>query len=531
VPNRYLSENGSIGEFAAQYVRMSKDEQDYSTFNQEEAIAAYAFAHNFKVIHTYRDEGRSGLLFDSRPGLKQLLDDVQSGHANFTAILVYDVSRWGRFQDVDEGAYYEQLCKRAGVRVIFCAEEFENDGSLVSTLLKAMQRVEAAKYSRRLSVKVFAGQCNLVRRGFWQGAAPGYGLRRALIDANGSPKTILAQGERKYIQSDRVILVPGPPHEIETVRRVFESFVSEQKSTTEIAAELNSEGITNGYGRLWTKTSVRKVLTSEKYVGTNLFNRCSMKLKGKVVRNAPEQWIRVEGAFEAIVDRPLFAAAQKIGQKNRCGISNEEMLGRLAVLFAQMGHLSCKIINEAEGLPHSTLYRTRFGKLSSAYEQIGYQQKGSSEYRAIKRALADRFAEIAEGVTADIKKAGMAPLAGETASTFKIGSQVFSLFVVRHAHTATKCRAWVIRSSKGFGSDRIIAVRMDRTNWYPLDYLLLPTKLMHPHRINLAIRNFSLFEPYRFQSIDALVTSIGALVASSVELDPGLDRQPDQHDD
>ena len=112
------SRRDAIGEPAAQYVRMSTDEQDYSTLNQAEAIAAYALAHNLTVIRTYRDDGRSGLVFDSRPGLKQLLSDVQSGQANYSAILVYDVSRWGRFQDVDEGAYYEQVCKRAGVRVI-----------------------------------------------------------------------------------------------------------------------------------------------------------------------------------------------------------------------------------------------------------------------------------------------------------------------------------------------------------------------------------------------------------------------------
>src|SRR4030095_16883446 len=104
---------------------------------------------------------------------------------------------------------------------------------------------EAAKFSRGLSIRVFAGQCNLVRRGFWQGGAPGYGLRRALIDANGSPRTILAHGERKFIQSDRVILVPGPASEVEIVRRIFNSFIAERKSAVEIAAELNSEGVVN----------------------------------------------------------------------------------------------------------------------------------------------------------------------------------------------------------------------------------------------------------------------------------------------
>ena len=35
-------------------------------------------------------------------GLKQLIADVESGTADFDVILVYDVSRWGRFLDIDE---------------------------------------------------------------------------------------------------------------------------------------------------------------------------------------------------------------------------------------------------------------------------------------------------------------------------------------------------------------------------------------------------------------------------------------------
>jgi len=58
-----------------------------------------------------------------------LIDDVRSGVADFSAILVYDVSRWGRFQDADESAYYEFICKEAGITVHYCAEQFENDGS------------------------------------------------------------------------------------------------------------------------------------------------------------------------------------------------------------------------------------------------------------------------------------------------------------------------------------------------------------------------------------------------------------------
>jgi len=137
------------------------------------------------------DEGRSGLRLAGRDALRQLIDDVQSGKANFTAILVYDVSRWGRFQDADESAYYEYICKRAGISVHYCAEQFENDGSPVSTIVKGVKRAMAGEYSRELSAKVFAGQCRLIERGFRQGGPAGFGLRRQLIDQSKNPKANL----------------------------------------------------------------------------------------------------------------------------------------------------------------------------------------------------------------------------------------------------------------------------------------------------------------------------------------------------
>jgi DNA invertase Pin-like site-specific DNA recombinase len=61
-------------------------------------------------------------------------------------VLVYDVSRWGRFQDSDESAYYEYRCRRAKIAVHYCAEPFPNDGSVTAALLKALKRAMAAEY-------------------------------------------------------------------------------------------------------------------------------------------------------------------------------------------------------------------------------------------------------------------------------------------------------------------------------------------------------------------------------------------------
>ena len=97
--------------------------------------------------------------------LQKLIADVESGAADYTLILVYDVSRWGRFQDADESAYYEYICKRRGIHVVYVAEQFENDGSPVSTIVKGVKRAMAGEYSRELSAKVFIGQCRLIELG------------------------------------------------------------------------------------------------------------------------------------------------------------------------------------------------------------------------------------------------------------------------------------------------------------------------------------------------------------------------------
>jgi DNA invertase Pin-like site-specific DNA recombinase len=88
---------------------MSTEHQQYSTANQDDVIREYATKRGFEIVRTYADEGKSGLRVEGRESLKHLIADVQSGAADFDAILVYDVSRWGRFQDADESAYYEYL--------------------------------------------------------------------------------------------------------------------------------------------------------------------------------------------------------------------------------------------------------------------------------------------------------------------------------------------------------------------------------------------------------------------------------------
>src|SRR5271156_4129053 len=319
---------------------MSTEHQQYSPQNQGDIIDKYANDHNMEIVKVYSDHGRSGLNIAGREGLNQLMADVEAKRTTFTSLLVYDVSRWGRFQDVDESAYYEYVLKRAGIRVHYCAEQFENDGSMSSSVLKTLKRSMAAEYSRELSVKVFSGQCRLIEMGFRQGGPAGYGLRRQLIDRDQVPKGLLGRGERKSLQTDRVILVPGPENEIAVVQQIYDLFVNEGKTEREISEALNGRGILGEYERPWTRSTVHQVLTNPKYIGANIYNRRSFKLKHKRVNNPVQMWIWRDGAFAPIVDAGIFEQARKIIEGRHHHLSDEDLLERLKELLRIRGRLS-----------------------------------------------------------------------------------------------------------------------------------------------------------------------------------------------
>jgi DNA invertase Pin-like site-specific DNA recombinase len=114
---------------AAIYVRTATKPQQDLISNQVDAIRKYAKRRGLQIVKEYVDEGKSGLNVQNRESLTQLIRDVQNGQINFSFVLLYDVSRWGRFQDADESAYYEYICRLTGVSVHYCAPHLERDNS------------------------------------------------------------------------------------------------------------------------------------------------------------------------------------------------------------------------------------------------------------------------------------------------------------------------------------------------------------------------------------------------------------------
>ena len=357
----------------AQYLRMSTDQQQYSLLNQATAIAKYAALRGFKVVRTYEDAGRSGLVLRERPGLQALLKDVVGHNIQYKAILVYDVSRWGRFQDSDESAAYEFICKSAGIPVHYCAEQFSNDTSISSSVMKALKRAMAAEYSRELGVKSYEGQKRLAQLGFRVGGSAGYGLRRMLLSSTGERIGVLGHGEHKHVSDERVILVPGPSSEVAIVRRIY-SLALKGMTHVAIARELNRLHIPYRPGREWSYWMVERILKRDKYIGSNVWGQTSKKMHGAEVKLPRRDWVIIANAFEPIINQKTFDRVQKIRAHITANKSDAMLLGDLKRLWKKEGSLSEIIIDKSRQVAAATTYYARFGSLRNAYRSIGYSQ-------------------------------------------------------------------------------------------------------------------------------------------------------------
>lgn len=397
----------------AQYLRMSTDEQKLSLSYQAAAIQIYARRHGFAVSKTYEDAGRSGLTLQRRKGLTQLLQDVVTGNHDFRAVLVYDVSRWGRFQDTDESAHYEFLCRSAGVPVHYCAEPFKNNTSSPAVVMKTLKRVMAAEYSRELSERLTRSKIILTKRGFRAGGASGYGLRRMLISPDGSEKRVLAHGEIKDIVTGRVVLVPGPKREVRTVRTIYRLRTAKRMSYNAIAEYLSRKGITPP-SIPWTGGQVAEILTNPKYAGWATWRRTTGPLGTKSVEVPQSHWIAREGAFKPLVDRATYDEAQRVANDLTCNQSDEQLLEGLRRLWRREGKISQHLINGSTDLPHAATYQHRFGSLRSAYALIGYKEyrnipemkKSKRRLRVLRRLLVSQLFRTFGGEMTKLRRGG-----------------------------------------------------------------------------------------------------------------------------
>jgi DNA invertase Pin-like site-specific DNA recombinase len=491
----------------AAYIRMSTELQTESPENQERQIRAYASKYGIEIVKVYADLGVSGITAEQREQFQTLIADVENERNHFSIVLYLDESRWGRFADSREADFFRMRLEHKKVICQSCDKELTLDkGSIAERILTILNDENASAYSRQLSEKVFVGQCHLVEKGFRQGGAAGYGLRRMLLDETGNTKQELKVGQRKSLQTERVILVPGPEPEQANVQWMYDQFLGGMREG-QIAYLLNAKGCKTDFGRPWTIGTVREVLTNEKYIGNNVYNRTSAKLKSKPRSNPMEEWVRKEGAFAPVVDNIRFNRVQEIICERNKRLSNEELLEKLKYLYGYKGCLSAIIIDESELTPHSSLYKSRFGGLLNAYKLIGYVPERDFKYIEINRKLRSLHKQIvSEIIIKIINISGRVISSDMDTGIIELNNNLYISLVISRCFTlATGIHRWIIRFDTALHPDITIAARMDSSNTKIYDYYYLPSLEFGDENLKLTEINSGLLDSFRFENLDFMM--------------------------
>ena len=159
----------------AGYLRSATQLEGESLRNQLEAVVRYARDRNMQLVRIYCDECGSGLRIGGRPGLGQLLRDVESGAGDFEAVLLLDPSRWSRSLNPNHVWFLESRCSESGIAVHYCAEGLFDEDTSILAIVKAIKRQMVRGYSRYLTDSTRPG--TRLRK-----AAPAVGGHRSAAD-------------------------------------------------------------------------------------------------------------------------------------------------------------------------------------------------------------------------------------------------------------------------------------------------------------------------------------------------------------
>jgi hypothetical protein len=298
------------------------------------------------------------------------------------------------------------------------------------------------------------------------------------------------------------VLVPGPESEIAVVREIYERFVNLGETEATIAAALNARGILTDLDKDWTRGTVHEVLINEKYIGNNVWGRTSFKLKHRHVTNEPENWIRANNVFKAIIGQSLYDKAQAIIVARSERLTDDELLEKLKLILQSAGTLSGLIIDEFDHAPSSSVYRHRFGSLLRAYALVGFATGRDYRYLDINRHLRLVHPPIVTEVIDGLRACGAIVTQNPKNDILTVNSEfTVSVVIVRCLSTSAGALRWKLRLDSELRPDFTVAVRMNSDNSHARDYYILPRLSMYEASLRLCEYNGLSLDAYRFDDL------------------------------
>jgi len=272
------------------YVRVSTEEQakeGYSIRGQEQKLKDYARIKDWSIYDVYIDEGISGKNITARPAINRLIQDVQDGHVK--NVLVFKIDRLTR--STSDLIYLIDLFNEHGCTFNSLMESIDTQTASGRMFLKIIG-IFAEFERENISERIILGRERKVKEGYTLCSyIASYGYDR--------PK-----GQRIQTINEK---------EAEIVREVFDLYVNQGITLTEIGARLNLRGVPTKHGKKWTSSYIRNILTNNNHVGDVRHHYLNK-----------EKSYTVKGQHEQIISSELFKKAQHRLSKNRSITSRRE---------------------------------------------------------------------------------------------------------------------------------------------------------------------------------------------------------------
>ena len=282
-------------------------------------------------------------------------------------------------------------------------------------------------------------------------------------------------------------------------------FVNRGLTEERIVTILNRRSIPNERGRPWLGGSLKGLLTNEAYIGNALWNKTRRQLKSKIVANPMSEWIRVEGAYQSIIEKDTFQAAQARIEARPKWLSSEKMLFRLKRLYEAEGHLTADIMRAAKDVPDAATYARRFGSIYRAYALVGFSPKKIAYFREARRQLRHRCTWIFREIVDGFERAGAEVERNVETDTLTINHEfIVAIVLARCGKVWNGVQTWRVPAPLGQPPDILLMVRLAWAGETPVDYYAVPRGQLSALPYRLPVRSAFPVECFRLQSLQPL---------------------------
>ena len=299
----YIEISNPMDYHVALYIRLSKEDESegpsQSVQNQESLLRDFVRRHRLQVADTYIDDGWSGTHFD-RPSFQRMIADIEAKKVNM--VITKDLSRLGR-DYIMTGHYMERYFPEHRVRYISLLDGIDTGVDSTANDITPFRAIMNDMYAKDISKKIKSVKRDKQRKGLFIGGKPMYGYKMHPTERN----RIVVDEEAAPI-----------------VRRIFALALSGD-SCRQIARRLNAEGVPtpaaycgwqvgrhSPFTGMWSSERISEMLRNETYIG-NMVQGRTVKVNyksQKCFKQAPENWVVVEGTHEPLVDAETF---RKVG--------------------------------------------------------------------------------------------------------------------------------------------------------------------------------------------------------------------------